>query len=385
MTATQHLPVEAYTSPAWFAREQAELFARSWVFAGMTDDWRAPGDVVPVRAGDRSLIVLRDRDGALRAFHNACRHRGARLVEGPGNVGRALRCFYHGWTYDLDGRLIAVTLGRDQFPDLDTGCLGLRPARLGTWRNHVFVSAADEGEPFEDWLADVPATITTHEPGQTRPHDPERLAEVGAMTFRCRANWKIVTENFIDGYHLPLLHAVSLGDGDFTRQTWAPAGRHITFYRPLKPGMTANDRALPVFDGIPPHYGASYQWLFPNIAFFETATSWSTFHVIPVAPDLSEIVIRVFAEPKALDHTPTPSADPLPDHVIAANGPFGRLFVDDAGGHALESEDVMREDIHACEAVQQGLAAGATIGPLARWEAPLAHFQRQVLDFVPLG
>jgi len=278
-----------------------------------------------------------------------------------------------------------VTLGRDQFPDLDAGCLGLRPARLGLWRNHVFVSAADAGGGFDKWLADMPATIATHEPGQTRPHDPTRLVEVGVMTFRCRANWKIVTENFIDGYHLPLLHAVSLGDGDFTRQQWVPAGRHITFYRPLKPGMAANDRALPVIDGIPPNYGASYQWLFPNIAFFETATSWSTFHVIPVAADLSEIVVRLFAGPEALDHAPAPSPGPLPDHVITASGAFGRLFVDGSGGHALESEDVMREDIYACEAVQQGLAAGSTIGPLARWETPLAHFQRQVLDFAPLG
>src|SRR6185437_13012243 len=93
----QILPIEAYTSEAWFRREQAELFGRVWVFAAMAEDLKKPGDYKVVQTGRASLILLRDREGALRAFHNSCRHRGTRLLEGEGNVGRAVTCFYHGW------------------------------------------------------------------------------------------------------------------------------------------------------------------------------------------------------------------------------------------------------------------------------------------------
>src|SRR5215469_2034474 len=389
-TPRQLLPVEAYTSENWFRREQRELFGSTWLFAGMVEDVQSPGDYMALQNGGPPIFVLRDKEGQLRAFHNVCRHRGARLVQGTGNLGRAIICFYHNWTYELSGELKSATLERELFPELDKTCHGLHPATVATWKNLVFVHPdPDAAPPFADWLADVPQKLGPFEPGQNRVHDPERLVEVSNVVYRVRANWKIVAENFIDGYHLPLLHPISLGDGDFLRQKWQPAGRHQAFYRPLKPGITHDKQPLPVVDGVPATFGAAYQWLYPNLALYETATIWSTFHVIPLAPDLSLVHSRTRAMPSK-DHKPgapmpVMAASDLPEHIVSAKGYFAVERIGKTDTHPLKSNNVMLEDIYACEAIQSAMASPRfSVGPLSKWEAPLTFFQRQILEDVPL-
>ena len=92
----------AYTSEAFFALENERLFPASWVFAGFAHEVARPGDVMPVSVAGRPVLLVRGTDGALRAFHNVCRHRCLKLVDAPRNVGRAIRCPYHSWTYGLD-------------------------------------------------------------------------------------------------------------------------------------------------------------------------------------------------------------------------------------------------------------------------------------------
>ena len=385
----QILPIEAYVSAEWYAREQRELFGRAWVFAGMTEDFARAGDYRCQRLGGSAVIVLRDDAGEIRAFHNVCRHRGARLLEeGRGNLGGSIVCFYHRWSYDLSGRLSAISFERSQFPEIDKSCLGLKPAQVGVWKNLVFVNPDPNAEPFEQWLAGVPEKHDRdlHDPAQTKTHNPERLVEVSDISYRIKANWKIVVENFIDGYHLPLLHRVSLADGDFTRQRWSPAGRHVTFYRPLKPGIDHGHGPVPLVEGVPGSFGAAYYWLFPNVALFETATSWSTFQVVPVGPAESIVHSRMRVVPEALNHAGSDMMEiaALPPYVISAKGRIPEEPIDLSATHPLKSDLVMVEDIYACEAVQAGLESGvAEIGPLSRWEAPMTFFQRQLLDFMP--
>ena len=103
--AQQILPREAYTDADWFARERKAIFAREFHFVGFASDLKAPGDFVTVTICGYPMIILRDQDEALRAFHNLCRHRGTELLEGTGNCGKTIVCPYHRWTYMLDGRL----------------------------------------------------------------------------------------------------------------------------------------------------------------------------------------------------------------------------------------------------------------------------------------
>ena len=396
----QLLPVEAYTSRDWFDREQRELFGRTWAFAGMVEDVEAPGDYKCVDVGSAALVLLRDRQNSLRAFHNMCRHRGSRLLDGSGNIkGDSLVCFYHKWTYSLakDLQLIGVPLQREVFPDLDKASLRLLPAKVATWKNLVFLHPDPAAEPLENWLADIPHKLGPFEAGQTQLHDPEQLVETSDVVYRVRSNWKILVENFIDGYHLPLLHAGPLNTGDFSAQRWRPAGHHQAFYRPLKASVGQEgayvghygDRPWPTIRGVPERYGASYQWLFPNLALFQTATSWSSFHVIPIAPD--ESLVHSRARAAAIDRMPPEqNLDPedLPEYIVSAKGrclsPSERRS-NSSQVHPLESNDVMREDIFACESIQRSMQSSRfKVGPLSRWEAPMVHFQKQVLEFVPL-
>jgi hypothetical protein len=186
---------------------------------------------------------------------------------------------------------------------------------------------------------------------------------------------------------------VSLGDGDFMRQKWRPAGRHQAFYRPLKPDIDKDksyadlDESMPVIAGIPADYGFSYQWLFPNVALSQTAYTWSTFHVIPVSAGISLVRTRVRAtRPESSAKMNVVDPGELPAHIASAKGfnlSSSRLQIGPV--HALESNNVMLEDIYACEKVQEGMGSCAfSVGPLSKWEAPLTFFQGQVLDFVPL-
>jgi len=103
--AQQILPRAAYISDEWFARERATLFYRGFHFAGFASELKNPGDFITKTICGYPMILLKDQDGTLRAFHNLCRHRGTELLEGTGNCGKTIVCPYHRWTYMLDGRL----------------------------------------------------------------------------------------------------------------------------------------------------------------------------------------------------------------------------------------------------------------------------------------
>src|SRR5262249_17972837 len=151
-------------------------------------------------------------------------------------------------------------------------------------------------------------------------------------------------------------------------QKWQPAGRHQAFYRPLKPGVTHDKQPLPVVEGVPATFGAAYQWLYPNLALYQTATSWSTFHIIPLGPDLSFFHIRTRAMPSTADKAdaPVPVLTDLPDYILSAKGHFAREQIGKIDGHPLKSHDFMREDLYACEAVQSAMSSPRfLVGPLS--------------------
>ena len=154
------LPGWTYGNAEFYELEKRHLLLANWQVVGHTSELRQAGDYITLDfAGERGF-VMRGEDGALRAFHNVCRHRAAAVVRGhSGNCGHAMRCFYHGWTYGLDGRLKAVP-GEASFPGLDKGRLGLKPIDLDVWQGFVFVrfagsgpSVAERFKPYERELA----------------------------------------------------------------------------------------------------------------------------------------------------------------------------------------------------------------------------------------
>ena len=201
------LPGAAYTSEAFLALENERIFTDSWVFAGFAHELPRAGDVAPVTVAGRPLLLVRDAELRTRAFHNVCRHRNLKLVDAPGNTGRAIRCPYHSWTYGLDGTLHVTPYfgGREPRavpPGFDRGRHGLVPVRSATWYDWIFVNLNGAAPPLEEVLA----------PLQNRLEgvDLTRIHHIATIDFgEVAANWKLLLENFIEPYHVQFVHATT--------------------------------------------------------------------------------------------------------------------------------------------------------------------------------
>ncbi|TVL93401.1 aromatic ring-hydroxylating dioxygenase subunit alpha [Streptomyces sp. SAJ15] len=199
------LPGRWYTDPAVFAREQADVFEALWFCAAREAELDRAGAFRTVAVGRESVLIVRHRDGGLRAFLNVCRHRGARLcVEEAGAVRGSLRCPYHAWTYDLDGRLVAAPNLR-KMPDIDREERGLVRVRLREWLGYAWVCLAAEPPSFEETVV---GAVTE------RLGDPEAITRYGVASlalgrrirYEVRANWKLIVENFMECYHCAAIH-----------------------------------------------------------------------------------------------------------------------------------------------------------------------------------
>jgi choline monooxygenase len=211
------LPTQAYVGEANFALENERLFANAWVFAGFAHELSATGDVVPVTVAGAPLLLVRGRDGAIRAFHNVCRHRCALLVDAPGNVGRVITCPYHAWAYGLDGSLRATPHfagpDRHDHPGLDRRQMGLKPVRSAVWQDWIFVNVSGTAAEFEAFIAPIARRLEDLNLTQMTPVATIDMGEV-------RTNWKFLMENFIEPYHVQYVHKTT---------TEQPLSDHSTF------------------------------------------------------------------------------------------------------------------------------------------------------------
>ncbi|WP_274917589.1 aromatic ring-hydroxylating oxygenase subunit alpha [Streptomyces sp. WZ-12] len=199
------LPGRAYTDPDHFRREQELIFERLWFCAVRSADLARPGAFRTVRVGRESVLITRNRAGALRAFLNICRHRGAQLcTEESGQVRRNLQCPYHAWTYDLDGRLVAAP-NLQKMPDLDRTERGLVTVPVREWLGYAWVCLADEPPSFEDTVIGA-AVERLGEIAALDRYRTESLALGRRISYDVRANWKLIVENFMECYHCATIH-----------------------------------------------------------------------------------------------------------------------------------------------------------------------------------
>ncbi len=194
-----------YTDPEVFAREQARIFERMWFCVVRSSDLAKPGAFSKVQVGRESVLVVRGRDGGLRAFLNICRHRGAQLCTEPsGEIKRNLQCPYHAWTYGLDGQLVAAP-NLTKMPDVDRVEHGLHKVQLREWLGYAWVSLADDPPSFEeDVLGAVVQRLGDLE--SLERYETQDLEVGRRITYDVRANWKLIIENFMECYHCATIH-----------------------------------------------------------------------------------------------------------------------------------------------------------------------------------
>ena len=326
-----------YRDPAVLETERATLFARCWSLVAGAEEVEAPGSYVTASPAGIPLVVVRDADGVLRAFHNVCRHRGITLLEGAGTVGRYLTCPYHQWSYATDGELARIPQHDEQFAALDRCTLGLLPAQVETWGGMVFVNPSTSAPDLATSMAGLDARLDVFLDGPLR--------QVAVVHYEAACNWKLLVENHIDVYHLWYLHARTLSAFDHRSFAWESLGDNWWSLEPMKK-PPAEHTGLPWLPDEVRHTIGAYL-LFPNLMLVTTDDYFATYDACPLAPDRTRLTLRVRAADGA-------DADALVSSI--------RSF--------------MAEDVEACERMQQGTGSPYfSVGAMAEsHEEPIRRF-----------
>jgi phenylpropionate dioxygenase-like ring-hydroxylating dioxygenase large terminal subunit len=192
------LDASRYISPDFARREWDGMWTRVWLLAGLEQDLREPGDFFVFSIGPESILVTRARDGAVSAMYNVCQHRGNRLTVEERGCVKAITCPYHGWSYDLDGRL-RVAPDPDRFSKgIDRDALSLVRVKVEVWAGLVWVNMDPQAKPLADFLGQIRAELA--------PWGFERMRLTKDQTVSLDANWKTAVDNFNEQYHVDFIH-----------------------------------------------------------------------------------------------------------------------------------------------------------------------------------
>jgi choline monooxygenase len=289
----------------------------------------SPGDYLAEEIGGAPVVVVRNAEGQLAGFHNVCRHRaGALVADGAGHCGEGFTCRYHGWRYSLDGRLRnAVDFGAA--PGFDPRDYGLFPIRVETWRGLVFVNLDLDAAPLADAVAPLAAESAF-------PDFP--LTERRSHHLAC--NWKTYVENYLEGYHLPMVHPEF--DDDVV----------VSDYEVRIEGEV-------IFQITPPRdasvYAGTWAWLWPNLAVNTYRHGYMIERMTATGPLGTRLDYFYFFDP-------------------ARRAELARMFI--------ASDRVTAQDKQVCEEVQRNLSAGIYRGGVLspKHERGVAWFQARIAE-----
>jgi phenylpropionate dioxygenase-like ring-hydroxylating dioxygenase large terminal subunit len=344
-------PVSDYTSSEQLARERALFFRRGPFTIGLSCRLPQRGDYLTHDFSGIPMLLVRQPDGSLGAFVNACRHRGARLAEGCGSGARDFSCPYHGWTYALDGRLAARPDERS-FAEIERAERGLSALPVVEKYGMIWLSPTS-GANF-----DVDAALG----GLERDLAAYRLDtyhHYETRVLRRRINWKIVVDTFLETYHLPVLHTRTVHAILHSNlATFDAFGRNLRMIAARR--TIAEMRSLPETEwNLIPHAAIVYV-LFPNTVFIMQGDHVETWHVYPLGDRTDECVMEVSL------YTPEPATSE------SARGHWDRNM-------DLLMATVEKEDFPLSEGMQQGFNAGALEDVLfGRNEPALQHYHRSI-------
>ena len=338
LARAETLPSAWYVEPRFHALDREAVFARSWQYVGHAGRVAQEGMVLAADVAGHPVVVVND-GGTLRAFYNVCRHRGGPLVTGDCRRDRVFKCAYHGWTYRLDGRLRGVP-AMDRVELFDHRDYGLVSLPVAVWEGLVFVTLDPAVPPLETIFAGIRERIA-----------PVRLGDLAfahRVEYDVACNWKTYVDNFLEGYHVPIVHPELMKLYDYSSYETEVFDWYSLQVSPLSGEANLYD------DG---SGRAWYYHVFPNFMLNILPGRLQTNMVVPAGPERCRVVFEYFY------------AD-----------------VDDARARGLVEADerfsdaVQAEDIGICERVQRGLESpGYDRGRFSvRYEAGVWHFQRLV-------
>ncbi len=218
------MPKSVYTSELFLDKEIRNIFAREWFCVGRTDGLPNPGDYLALELAGQPIMVVRDHKGKLRAQANVCRHRMSVLLEGRGNR-RTIVCPYHGWTYGLDGRLRGAP-AMTHNKGFDRSLYRLPQIRCEEWLGWILVSLNSEIERATQRFSAIETMV--------EDYDMVSYKQAFFETWEWNTNWKVLAENFMESYHLPVCHAATIGGLSKVDDVTCPAGHERFNYHTLQ-------------------------------------------------------------------------------------------------------------------------------------------------------
>ena len=321
-----------YTDPSVLVLEKKNVFLRTWQPVGTLSQpcgeangvkhtIADPESFFTTDVADEPVVVTRDKVGTLRAFSNVCRHRAGPIAQGSG-CKHVLKCAYHGWTYTLDGRLIG-TPEIDGVEFFDRSEFGMVPLRLETWQQFIFVNFDADAPPLSTYLGNIPE--------QAKGFEFNGLGLAERRDYIVNCNWKVYVDNYLEGYHIPIVHPGLMKEIDYSRyriETFRYYSQQLGPVKEIRPG-DIGERVYPPGVGL---QEALYFWIFPNLMLNFYPDNIQTNVIVPLSHDKTLTIFEWYF------------------HDASTQKTRERIK------KAIEfSEAVQQEDMRICEAVQRGL------------------------------
>jgi phenylpropionate dioxygenase-like ring-hydroxylating dioxygenase large terminal subunit len=356
------LPAWVYGHPELTRLEIERVLLPSWQIVCHVNSIPRTGDYETFDLGPESVFALRDKDGTIKAFHNVCRHRGARILDGAGTCPATITCPYHGWSYRQDGSLIGVPM-RDSFPNLDRAAHGLRPVRVDTALGFVFVCLAGDPPPVAKTWGTLAEELALY-----RFEDMVPLAPISTDVWN--VDWKIAMDNYLESYHVPIGHPglYRMFTPDYDDQASVPGvARGLSWMREQPSSRWSERMYQKLIGNAAGHLPEALRrcWRFysalPNLGIDVFPDQMDFFQLLPGGPGKCIVRGTTFGLP-----------DPSPA-LRAARFLSNRI-----------NTQVNNEDKWLCSRVQRGLASGSyKPGPLSNIEGWMYEFHNLLRERIP--
>jgi choline monooxygenase len=313
------IPSAWYLDPEIFREERRRVFGRTWQAVGHTDALRSSGDFFTGEVAGESLVFTRAEDGTVRALSNVCRHRAGPVARGAGNR-KVLQCGYHGWSYGLDGTLRG-TPEWEGVRDFDRAGHGLPAFRAEAFGPFLFVNLDAAAPDLARFLGTIPQ--------ETRHLPVASMKLRKRVDYEIACNWKVYVDNYLEGYHIPIVHPGLFRLLDYRAYRVETSAFHSKQHAPIREPEAGRGAASGSPGG-----EAFYYWLFPNLMLNFYPDNLQTNVVLPLSADRTLARFEWYA----LESERPGDAEELERSLAFA-------------------DRVQREDIEICEAVQRGLAS----------------------------
>jgi glycine betaine catabolism A len=330
-------PGRYYYDPAIYEQEQTRIFSQMWVYAGVASSLPHPGDYKVVTVGNESVIVVRTKQGELKAFLNVCRHRGARLcTDTSGKLKGSIQCRYHAWTYGLDGTLIGApnVLNLEEF---DRTSYGLWPVALEIWEGLIWLNIADNPPSLADQLND-PVVYEFGGNGPVARYNIASLKVARTITYDVHTNWKLIMENTLECYHCGPMHPELCALLPMYRTGEIDNDNGATLADDVEAFTITGKASRPPLPGLLPDDLRRYYGFFgmPNVFLNLLSDHVAIDALEPLGPALTRVTSSWLFDPEVMSR---PDFDPM---------------------DAVEILDLVnRQDWVVCELAQQGVTSKA--------------------------